>query len=128
MSYKSVGNNNDITNNDQCRANELFLIGKGGNNEDVLPLNILNVQIEQQKELRKVNSKISAYILDRVSGYSEQDLRIIEIIFYDRNIYLMQTLGRYVIDWYHLYLKHPVVSRLAKKSERCATGKSLLHK
>ena len=33
----------------QCRANELFALGRVENTDDCFPLNILIVQIEQQK-------------------------------------------------------------------------------
>ena len=64
----------------QCCANELFTIGREENNEDCLPLKLLNVQIEQHKYLRKINYKLSTYILDRESSYSKQSLEKIEII------------------------------------------------
>ena len=39
----------------QCRANELFKIGKVENNEDCFLLNLLIVQRQQQKEPRNIN-------------------------------------------------------------------------
>ena len=39
----------------QCRANELFAIGRAENKEDRFPLNILIVQREQQKDLSNIN-------------------------------------------------------------------------
>ena len=53
-----------ITKRDQCRVNELFAISMAENNKYCFPLNLLNAQIEQPKELRKVNSKLSTYISD----------------------------------------------------------------
>ena len=44
----------------QFRANELFTIVRAENNEDCFLLNLLNVQREQQKYFRKINSKLSA--------------------------------------------------------------------
>ena len=58
------------TRKDQCRANKLFAIGRGENNEPPPPLNILILQREQQKEPRNINSNLSTYISDRGSGYS----------------------------------------------------------
>ena len=43
----------------QRQANVLFAIGGIENNEDFFPLNLLIVQIEQQKEPRNVNSNLS---------------------------------------------------------------------
>ena len=57
---KSVEEYEPITSKTQCCANELFTIGKEENNDDCFPLNILNLQREQQKELIKVNDKLSA--------------------------------------------------------------------
>ena len=78
------------------------------------PLNILIVQKEQRKEPRNINSSLSTYISDRGSSYSMQEFDDVEIICYDRKIYVPKSLGRRVLDWYHLYLNHPVGSRLAK--------------
>ena len=66
--YKSVEKYKPITSKAQYCVDELFTIGREENNEDCFPLNILNVQREQQKEPRKVNSKLSTYISDRGSG------------------------------------------------------------
>ena len=49
-----------ITSKVKCHTNELFAIGRVEDNEYFFVLNILNVQREQQKELRKVNTKLSA--------------------------------------------------------------------
>ena len=43
-----------------------------------------------------------------------QDLDDVEIICYDFQIYVPQSLRRRVIYWYHLYINHPGGSRLAK--------------
>ena len=43
-----------------------------------------------------------------------QELDDVEIICYGSKIYVPQSLRRHVLDWYHFYLNHPVVSRLAK--------------
>ena len=50
---------NPFTRKSQCRANGLFTIGRVENNEDSFLLNILILQIEQQKEPRNINSKLS---------------------------------------------------------------------
>ena len=64
----------------QCCANELFATGRVENNEYCFPLNLLIVQIEQQKELRNMNYRLSTYISDQRSGYSRQALDNAEII------------------------------------------------
>ena len=69
----------------------------------------------RKKEIRKVNTKVSAYILDQGYGYPKQALDNANIICYDRKIYLPKTLRRHVLDWYRLYINHPGGSRLAKK-------------
>ena len=43
-----------------------------------------------------------------------QALAKVEIICYDRKIYVPQNMHTRVIYWYHLYLKHPGVSILEK--------------
>ena len=43
----------------QCRADEVFVLGRVENNKYCFPLNILILQREQQKELRNMASKIS---------------------------------------------------------------------
>ena len=83
----------------QCRANDLFTIGRVENNEDCFPLNLLIAQIEQQKKLRNINSNLGTYISDRGSGYSMQEIDNVEIICYDKNIYVPQSLLIRVLDW-----------------------------
>ena len=48
LPYTSVDKYEPITSKSQCHANELFAIGRDRNNEDYLPLNILNVQRKQK--------------------------------------------------------------------------------
>ena len=43
-----------------------------------------------------------------------QELDDVEIICYDRNIYVLQSICRRVLDWYHFYLNQPGGTRLAK--------------
>ena len=62
FSYTSVDKYNPRTKKAQCFVNKLFAISREEKNEDCFPLNILNVQREQQKDLRKVHSKLIAYI------------------------------------------------------------------
>ena len=82
----------------QFFANKLFAIGGVEKKKYILfPLNILIVQVEQQKELRNINSKLSTYISDQGSGYSMQALDYVDIICYDRKIYLPKFLRRRVI-------------------------------
>ena len=83
----------------QCRANELFAIVRVENNEYCLLINILNIQREQKKELRNINSMISTYISYQGSGSSMQVLDDFEIICYDSKIYVPQSLLRRVLDW-----------------------------
>ena len=52
--------------------------------------------------------------MDRGSGYSKKYLDKVEIICYDIKVYILQTLNRRVIYWYHLYINHPGGSRLDK--------------
>ena len=64
----SVGKYEPSTKKAQCRSNELFEISRTENNEDYFPLDLLNVQREQQKYPIKINSKLSTYISDQGSG------------------------------------------------------------
>ena len=73
--------------------------------------------------MREINYKLSAYILDQVYGFSKQDLGKVEIICYEKKLYVPQTLCRRVIYWYHFYINRPGGSRLTKTIERCASGK-----
>ena len=114
--YTSVNKYEHITSNYRCHANVLFAICGVENNKDYFLLNLLTVQIEQQNSLRRVNSKLSACILDWVSGYSNQAHDEVEIILYYSKIYVPQTLRIRVLDWYHFYINHPCCSRLSKIS------------
>ena len=78
------------------------------------PLNLLNLQREQEKDPGKINSKMSAYILDLGYGHSKQAFDKVEIICYDRKIYGLQTLHRRVLDWYNFYLNLPGCIILSK--------------
>ena len=75
------------------------------------------MQRERQKYLRKLNSKIGAYILDQGSVYSNQALDNIERFCYNSKIYVLQILRICELDWYrrhHFYLNHPGGSRPVK--------------
>ena len=80
MTSTPSNKNDTCTRKTQCRANELFAIGREENNENCFPLNLLIVKREQQKEPRNVNSSISTYISDQGSGYSMQELDDVDII------------------------------------------------
>ena len=47
------------------------------------------------------------------SGYSQQEFDNVEIILFDKKIYVLLTLRRHVLDWYHLYINRPSGSRLS---------------
>ena len=66
------------------QTNESFVNILAHKNDDYLPLYILVVQTEQQKEMRNINSKLSAYMTDWISGYSKKALNGIQMILYDR--------------------------------------------
>ena len=55
-----------------------------------------------------------------------QALYYVEIICYDRKIYVPQILRRCVLDLYHFYLNHLVGSRLAKQIREVCYWKGLL--
>ena len=74
LPYIFVNKYKPSTSKYQYCVNELFKMGREENNEDSLPLNLLNMQREQQKELRNRNSKLRTYISYWVSGYSKQAL------------------------------------------------------
>ena len=109
---------NPSTRKARYRVNESFAIIRAENNEDCFLLNLLNVQREQQKELRNINSKLSTYISDRGSGYSRQALNEVKIIFYYSKIYVPQTLHRRVLYWCQLYIYHPGGSDLQKQFKK----------
>ena len=70
------------------RTSYSLLVGQK-KNEDCFLLNILNVQIEQQKKIRNKNSNSVHTLSDRISGYSGQALEEVKIICYDRRIYVI---------------------------------------
>ena len=55
-----------------------------------------------------------------------QSLDTVKIICYDRKIYAPQSPRRRVLHWYHLYLKHPGVSIIAKKIREVCYWKGLV--
>ena len=57
-----------------------------------------------------------------------QEIDDVEIICYDRKIYVPQGLHRRVLDWYHLYINHLCGSIIEKQSERYVIGKDLSRK
>ena len=67
---------------------------------------------EQQQELRKIDSKTIGYMRDWISSYSQQELNNIEIICFDKKIYVLLTIYIRVLDWYHSYLNHTGGRRL----------------
>ena len=97
--YTSVHKYNPSKSKAQCSANNLFTIDREENNEGCFLLILLNFQREQQKNLRKINSKLSAYISDQGSSYSKQALDKVEIICYNIKVYVPQTLLICVLDW-----------------------------
>ena len=128
LPYTSVKKYETSTRKAQCYANELFVISKAENNEIFFSLNLLNVQIKQQKEHIIRNYKLSTYISDQVSGYFRQALEKIDIICYDRKMYVLENLRRCVLYRYHFYLNHPGASRPAKKLEKYVLRKELSYK
>ena len=114
LPYTPVNKYYTITVKDHCCENQLFALGRDKNNKFCFPLTLLNVEIEQQKELRDINSKPNAYLTDRVFCYSRQVLDNVELIFYNSKIYVSQNLIKRVIDWQRIYLNPPSGSRLAK--------------
>ena len=118
--------NEPCTRKTQCCANELFAIGREGNNYIFLPQNLLIVQKEQPKELRNINSILSTYISDQVSGYSKQELDDVKIICYDSKIYVLLSLRKRALDWYHFYLNRPSGSRLSKTVREVCYWKGLV--
>ena len=57
---------------------------------------------EKKRKSREIEIyKLSTYISDQGYGYAKQVLDYVKTIFYDRKIYVLQTMHRHVIDWYH---------------------------
>ena len=77
--------------------------------------------------MRKLHSKLSAYISDQVSGYPKQALYYINIICYDIKIYVQKSLRRCVIDWYHFYLNHLDGIRITKSIRKVCYWKVLVN-
>lgn len=49
---------------------------------------------------------------DRVSSYSQQEVKDAEIICFDKKIYVPLTVRRHVLCCYHFYFNHPRGIRL----------------
>ena len=87
----------------------------GKKNGNCFPLDILDVQRGQQKDLRKMNYKLSAEILDQGYGYSKQAFDNAKITCYDTKIYVPQSLRSRVLDRYHFYPNHHGGSKVTKQ-------------
>ena len=116
LPYKSINRYGTSASKVLCRANKLFIIGREESKKDYFPLYLFNLQIKQQKDIKRVNSKLRAYIYDKGYSYSTQALDDVEIILYNRKMYLPQSMRRYMLYWYHLCINHTGGSRLAKKT------------
>ena len=57
-----------------------------------------------------------------------QALGDVEIIWYDNKIYVLKSLRRRVLDWYHLFINHTGGSRLAKTIREICYWKGLITK
>ena len=73
------------------------------------------MQRDRQNKAINGNSKLRTYVSDEGSGHFRRALNKVEIICYDREIYVPQNLRRYVLDWYHFYLNHPCGGRPDQK-------------
>ena len=85
-------------------ANDLFLTREEKANNCGYPIDLALIKQEKQKELGNKNSNIISYMLDYISLYSQTSLDNVEILWFDKKIYMPLTLCRYVINWYYLYL------------------------
>ena len=63
---------------------------------------------------------------DQRSGYSQQELEDVEIIWFDKNIYVPLTQSRRVLYRYYFYLNHPGVIRLANVTRKVWYCKGLV--
>ena len=128
LTYTPSDKYESYTEKDQCFTNELFAIGKVENKKYCFLLNLFIVQREQKKKLINMNPKLSTYISYQGSGYSMQAIDNVDIIFYDKKIYVPQSLHIHVLDWHHFCLNHPSGSRLAKIFREVCSWKVFLRK
>ena len=59
-------------------------------------------------------------------GYSHQELSNVEIICFDKIIYVSLTLHRSVLYWYHLYINYPGETRLANNNRQVCYWKRIV--
>ena len=99
LTSTSVDKYDPITIKSQCRTNNLVTTYREENSYGFSPLDILNLQREQQTDTRDKNSKVSSIITDQGFSYSKPALEKVELILCDIKIYIPQSLLRRVIYW-----------------------------
>ena len=81
LPYTKVNQDKPINRRDISQANKLFETKSEQNLDDGVPLKSLMLQQEQHKQPRNKNSKLSAYMQDQISSYSQRVLDNIKIFY-----------------------------------------------
>ena len=83
------------------------------------------IRAEQRKELSKRNSKLRALIDNEASGYYFDEIDDVNLVMYDKRIYIPVSLRNSTLNWYHHYLNHPGGDRLGNTLKRTCYWKGL---
>ena len=80
--------------------------------DKAFPLNLSLVRRTQQIELNKNKSKIKQYLNDKKSGYVIQTLNNVKLVTVEGRIYVLASLQKRTMEWYHYFMNHPGGERL----------------
>ena len=84
------------------------------------------MQQKQQKDPMNINNKLSAYMQYQRSGYFQQEIYSVEITLFDKTIYVLLTMHRHVIYWYHLYINQHGGGRIENNTGKLCHWKVLV--
>ncbi|GFH50707.1 hypothetical protein CTEN210_07183 [Chaetoceros tenuissimus] len=107
------------------KIQELFANRRVRSIQADFPLEKKLLREEQQKELKKRNSKIKKLLDEKDSEYKIKELDGVELIMYKDKVYVPQTLRESTLNWYHHYLNHPGGDRLGNTIKETCYWKGL---
>ena len=93
--------------------------------DDAFPLELSLVRKEQNKELKKRNSKLQLAIKNKNLNYNITTLDEVEIVTFEDKIYVPVSLRKRTMEWYHYFLNHPGGERLYKTLNRVCYWKGM---
>ncbi|GFH49966.1 hypothetical protein CTEN210_06442 [Chaetoceros tenuissimus] len=107
------------------KIQELFANRRVRSIQADFPLEKKLLREEQQKELKKRNSKIKKLLDEKDSEYKIKELDGFELIMYKDKVYVPETLRESTLHWYHHYLNHPGGDRLGNTIKETCYWKGL---